>query len=484
MGDKMQRKYSPIHVATGLIVIVGYLLALSFAPAANSGEINEVSKAKLASIASDAIVVESIVTSPGGGHIAFYQKSPLGVVVVRDGKELGPYEAVGPLSFSPDGQHLAYAVKKAGIACVVMDGREGKPFEDPSSLVWSPKSDRISFVGFLGEKCMIVTQDAQGCQGGPEFTGMVAGSLRFSPDGRRLCYAAIRNSRQVVVVDGNAGPEYGMISEEMPVFSPDSRRVAYIAGAAAASRRGVLVLDGKVRTESEIVSGRSFHFSPDGERWSFVAERGAKRIAVIQDDAGRRTEGKPYDRIAIVGFTPGGRDLACAVMDNDKSFVVIGGKEQTPHDGILANLVLSPDGKHFAYWLQEGRRWFVVLDGRPLQAYESILPGTPVFSPDGTALAFGAKSHDGWRIVVHRNGKATEFKAHRQTGRPAFSHDGRHVAYTFMDTSTGGVAIDDAVWGQAVPLDLDVRFDLQGRIQFVAFDGTNANSVQIAAPAR
>ncbi|HEU5321941.1 MAG TPA: hypothetical protein VFX28_14135, partial [Methylomirabilota bacterium] len=47
--------------------------------------------------------------------------------VVVDGKELGPHDGLGTMSFSPDGTHLAYAARRGNRWSVVLDGRDGTP---------------------------------------------------------------------------------------------------------------------------------------------------------------------------------------------------------------------------------------------------------------------------------------------------------------------------------------------------------------------
>jgi len=54
-------------------------------------------------------------------------------------------------------------------------------------------------------------------------------SITFSPDGKRIAYAARDGDKWFVVVDGKEGNRYDDILKYTPVFSPDSKRVAYAA---------------------------------------------------------------------------------------------------------------------------------------------------------------------------------------------------------------------------------------------------------------
>ncbi len=60
---------------------------------------------------------------------------------------------------------------------------------------------------------------------------MAVGRPIFSPDSQRVAYVAGAGGKWVVVVDGKEGKQYdriGLDSHSL-IFSPDSRRVAYIA---------------------------------------------------------------------------------------------------------------------------------------------------------------------------------------------------------------------------------------------------------------
>jgi hypothetical protein len=63
----------------------------------------------------------------------------------------------------------------------------------------------------------------------------------FSMDGTRIAYRVRRGAYQAVVVDGRVGPDCQMVGA--PVFSPDSRHVAYLAW--LPSGRGVAIVDGR-----------------------------------------------------------------------------------------------------------------------------------------------------------------------------------------------------------------------------------------------
>lgn len=56
-------------------------------------------------------------------------------------------------------------------------------------------------------------------QAGPEYDGI--GTPVFSPDSKRVAYLAVKDKKCLVVIDGQAGPEYGMIVKGGPTFQAD-----------------------------------------------------------------------------------------------------------------------------------------------------------------------------------------------------------------------------------------------------------------------
>ncbi|HOR68771.1 MAG TPA: hypothetical protein PKX48_13715, partial [Planctomycetota bacterium] len=113
-----------------------------------------------------------------------------------------------------------------------------------------------------------------------------------SPDEKRLLYVAWKGPKEVLVVDGNPGPECDGILQEPLVFSPDGKRLAY--GAWKGSKR-VVVVDGKLGPEYDDIGKESLVFSPDGKRLAYSAKKGSKWVVVVDGESGPE-----YDE-AIIG---------------------------------------------------------------------------------------------------------------------------------------------------------------------------------------
>ena len=85
-------------------------------------------------------------------------------------------------------------------------------------------------------------------------------SVVFSPDGKHVAYLARKGPRWLMVVDGQAAPQWDRIAEDRPVFSPDGKHMAYSAWKGKKCR---VVLDG-VMVGPEYDAIGSLVFTPGG----------------------------------------------------------------------------------------------------------------------------------------------------------------------------------------------------------------------------
>ena len=105
--------------------------------------------------------------------------------------------------------------------------------------------------------------------------------LHFSPDSRRLAYIAYRgqedSKKAHFVVDGQEGPEHGDYIWNT-YFSPDSKHAAYIAINGRwqdQSHTEQLVADGKEGPVVGRINDSSIRWSSDGSHLAYVAEGGS-----------------------------------------------------------------------------------------------------------------------------------------------------------------------------------------------------------------
>ena len=112
-------------------------------------------------------------------------------------------------------------------------------------------------------------------------------------------------------------------------------------------------------------------------RVELVSSPGRTQVLV-----GGRARGT-YDGVAAAELRFGaGGELAYPALRGGRWFVVAGGREGPPHDGIGA-LAFSDDGRRLAYAALRGSAWHVVADGREGPPLGALLKDTLRFTPDG-----------------------------------------------------------------------------------------------------
>ncbi|MDP6545800.1 MAG: hypothetical protein QGH60_17595 [Phycisphaerae bacterium] len=146
--------------------------------------------------------------------------------------------------------------------------------------------------------------------------------------------------------------------------------------------------------------------------------------------------GKKYQTTWSLVFSPDGRRFAhtAEVYKNKKRLqtVVVDGKEGKTYDNIgmtphrmneYGGPVFSPDGSRVAYEAKSGAQAFMVVDGKEEGPYTSV--GRPVFSPNSKRLAYTARSKGKSYVVV--DGK--KYGPCTWPDKPLFSPDSRRVAW-------------------------------------------------------
>ena len=159
-------------------------------------------------------------------------------------------------------------------------------------------------------------------------------------------------------------------------ISPNCKRVAYVVGQGGwfGGGKQFVVVDGKDEKPYDKIGATGIVFSPDNRRVAYLAQEGDKWFVVVDGK-----EQKQYDRFIkdSLVFSPDSQSLAYAAEVSNKNFVVVDGKEEKQYDGIMqGTLTFSPDSKRVAYSANEGNKyWFVVVDGNEGKKYDSLLRG-------------------------------------------------------------------------------------------------------------
>ncbi|MEJ2567670.1 MAG: hypothetical protein P8Z50_02150 [candidate division WOR-3 bacterium] len=194
------------------------------------------------------------------------------------------------------------------------------------------------------------------------------GNFVFSPDSKKFAYVVGKGNQQCIVVDSKAGQMYNVTGE--PVFSPDGKHLAYEA--IDSNNLQCIVLDGKEGGKYYGVNNPVF--SLDGKHIAYsIMKEDKERLVVVDGKEGPIYKMQPF--IHPVIFGPNGSRVAYAAMKSDKWVVVVNSKEGKEYDGIGGqgySIALSPDGESFAYVANIEGKWFVVENGEEQPKYDDI----------------------------------------------------------------------------------------------------------------
>jgi hypothetical protein len=333
-------------------------------------------------------------------------------------------------------------------------GAEDQLFE----FVLSPDARRFACIKYPGDglaklrgltnKPVLIVDGKEN----PGFLEFLENGLVFSPDSKRLAFVASsrnfeRNSlgilqRPVVVsvwIDQARQPA-DFVSVGRPVFSPDGKRIIYTVSEGEDFR---CLVDGQLGpsyTRFFNMQGNDVAvFSRDSRRYCCVAEKGGKQVLIVD---GR--EYGPYDGLGSrPEFSPDGKNFACIVNSGDRQRFFENGKEGPAYSECkLAGPAFSPDGLRTVYCMLRDGKYRLVDDGQEGEPYDRI--ESWCFGLDGQ-LAFLAKRGEKFFVVIEGTQHGPYDNAGGAMQRPSgiFNRDGKRAAYAFQKDKTWTVVIGD-----------------------------------------
>jgi len=366
-----------------------------------------------------------------------------------DGADQGGFSAVGfdALTFSSDGAHLAVPVRLSdGQWTVLRDGElSTQRWDGIAELHLSPDGQRQAVVAKHGERWFVSVDDT--AQGG--YDAVFRDTVRFSPDGARLVYAARSGDCVHVVTDGQPGACFDGVASLR--YGDGGDVVAYLgrrdsdvyavvddlehgpwadilflrvaargARVVWAGRRGFdweVVVDGAVRGRFDEITAVAV--SETGSRVAWIARLGSEEHVYAD---GRRGHG--YDLIVPSSLQFGGEleQVSYVARDGALRVAIIDGAVVARADRVSIP-VFATEGSRYALTERDSERWWVVSDSGKSGPW--IDAGRPVFSGDGSVMGFVAR--DGWGSLVSVQSRTHRF-ARVVDGTLVLGPSGRHWA--------------------------------------------------------
>ena len=188
-------------------------------------------------------------------------------------------------------------------------------------------------------------------------------------------------------------------------------------------------------------------FSPDGTQFAFNAEIGNRAYVVVNNTQ----EINAYQKADNIVFSQNNQTIAFLAARNDNTYVVVtssvasSGTTSTSQNvtesqpiaqpgtvtnaaGDTTSIIISPDGSHVAYIVQNGDQVSIVVNGHPSAGYDNVSNLT--VNNDGTC-SYQAQNGDQEVTVV--NNKVTS-----TTSTTSDDSSGSSSTTTSSDTSTSG----------------------------------------------
>jgi hypothetical protein len=313
----------------------------------------------------------------------------VGYSMIVDGKvdtpaKGGPMpEGFGLPVFSPDATRLAY---------VIIESVEKKGFWETLHF-----DARVKVDDTLGQSFHSVKGDSLWDEPALSFVREVGSGLLI---------------RRYPLVTSLLDPDWFGVG--MPVFSPDSKRVAYAAKRGA--KDFVIVLDGRIQEwphAEHVLTGPVF--SPDSEHLAYLAQDGGLNMVVVDGVAKNKEPANTYNFAESLTCTPQGKPVYVAGIGGGSYWgrqtnkarrrVVVDGVAGKEYKcDAIENLLVSPDGKHVAYTVLtgsfRGENTTVVLDGQEGKPYDDFFPDSMRFT-EGASLTYIAGDERGSFRIIH-----------------------------------------------------------------------------------
>jgi Tol biopolymer transport system component len=263
-----------------------------------------------------------------------------------------------------DGNSEIYVMNEDGSGQVDLTNNPAND-NDP---VWSPDGSKIAFISIRDGNLEIYVMNADG-SGQVKLTNNLApdDNPAWSPDGSKIAFYSYRDGNgEIYVMNADGSGQVNLTntpaSDNSPAWSPDGSEIAFSSSRDGNGEIYVMNADGSGQVNLTNNPGWDYvgAWSPDGTRIAFSSSRdGTSGIYVVNADGSGVT--RLHGGTSVAGWSPDGSKIiyvlsqGCGRGCRPRGYVLVmnadgSGVTQLTHTGGDYLPVFSPDGTRIAFW--------------------------------------------------------------------------------------------------------------------------------------
>lgn len=297
---------------------------------------------------------------------------------------------------------------------------------DMYHIVIGPNGRGVAYIAAIGDKVRVVHNGKPG----KELSAVQFVAMQVSPDGQRVVYGYKKNNLRYMVVDGTESGPFDEVGP--PVFSPDSKHVAYEV------RKGDvwnIILDSLttrivpsyyMKPAFSSDSKKIFYIENTNEEQKktlIVSTTTLKHLVVVPVLAQPAAISKDYSHVAAVS-EKNGKQMAIDININKPDEI----KEGSLYDSVR-HLSYSSDGSALAYVAMKGKDSYLVLNGYEEKLPSGDIPWAPVIRPGNKSAGIVIAGKDGAYLYQGFSDSGVKSKVYKEIAELAYSRDGKQQVH-------------------------------------------------------